>query len=305
MKILVTGASGFLGTHLCARLAGEGHQLFRVSTANADLRRSNALQSFNAEKYDVIFHLAAWTQAGDFCLHHPAEQWVVNQLINTHVLSWWVESQPQAKMITMGSSCCYPPDMELREENFMKGEPIESLYTYAMTKRMLYAGLLAIRKQCNLHYLCLVPSTLYGPGYHMEGRQPHFIFDLIRKIVDGKQNSTPVVLWGDGYQERELIYIEDFLDALKGLMETADNELVNIGGGEGYTIREFAGLICDITGYDQKLIKYDTTRYVGAKSKTLNIEKLRSFLPHFKHTPLREGLTKTIEWYMQSRPKKK
>merc|ERR1712070_293364 len=96
------------------------------------------------------------------------------------------------------------------EENYLTGTPISSLFTYAMTKRMLYAGLLALNKQYSLNYLCLVPSTLYGAGYHTDGRQMHFIFDLIRKIIRGKLYNEPVILWGDGTQSRELVFVEDF-----------------------------------------------------------------------------------------------
>lgn len=302
MRLLVTGASGYLGTHLCARLEHDGHEISRISTRNGDLRDPSALNQFDGQKFDRIYHLAAWTQAGDFCLSHPGDQWVINQQINTNVLAWWLKSQPKAKLIAMGSSCCYAPEAELREENFMKGEPIDSLYTYAMTKRMLYAGLMALSRQYGLNYLCLVPSTLYSPGYHLAGRQMHFIFDIIRKIIDARQNGTEVVLWGDGYQKRELIYMDDFLSAALYLSDQADNELVNIGGGKEYTIREFADLICELAGYDRKLIRYDVARYVGAKSKVLVIDKLRRLMPSFRHTPLRDGLERTIQWHINTRP---
>lgn len=303
MKILITGASGYLGTHLCARLNKEGHEISRASTSNCDLRVPSALNQFDGQQFDRIYHLAAWTQAGDFCLSHPGDQWVINQQINTNVLAWWLKSQPKAKLIAMGSSCCYAPEIELREENFMKGEPIDSLFTYAMTKRMLYAGLLALNRQYSLNFLCLVPSTLYGPGYHLARRQMHFIFDIIRKIADGKHSGTEVLLWGDGNQKRELIYMEDFLDAMVHLSDHVHNELVNIGGGKEYTIREFTDLVCELIGYDPKLIRYDVSRYVGAKSKVLAIDKLRKLMPSFRHTPLREGLARTIEWYIKARQK--
>jgi GDP-L-fucose synthase len=195
MNILVTGGTGFLGTALCARLEQRGHKLLKLNSRNCDLTLPGSLDQFNNQKFDQIFHLAAWTQAGDFCLYHPGEQWIINQRLNTNVLAWWQARQPQAKLICMGTSCAYAPDAELVEENYMLGHPIESLYTYAMTKRMLYAGLLALNKQYKLKYLCAVPSTLYGPGYHTDGRQMHFIFDLIRKILRGKNLGEPVVLW--------------------------------------------------------------------------------------------------------------
>src|SRR5437867_4080808 len=162
MDILVTGATGFLGRMLCARLEAEGHIVVRLDSENCDLTRAEPLTEFNERAYEQIYHLAAWTQAGDFCLYHPGEQWIINQQINTNVLAWWQKHQPQAKLISIGTSCAYDTNLELAEENYLVGTPIESLYTYAMTKRMLYVGLLALHSQFGLKYLYVVPSTLYG-----------------------------------------------------------------------------------------------------------------------------------------------
>lgn len=296
MKILITGASGFLGTGLCAQLREGGHDLVGLDSKMADLTREGSLAAFAETKYDQIYHLAAWTQAGDFCLRHPGEQWIINQRMNTNVLAWWQEHQPQAKLIAMGTSCAYAPGSDLREEDYMAGDPIDSLYTYAMTKRMLYAGLLALRKQFGLRYLCLVPSTLYGPGYHTDGRQMHFIFDLIRKILRGQRYGEPVVLWGNGEQKRELVYREDFVRHMIELAATQENDLINIGAGEEHSIREFARLICDQVGYPFERIEFDTSRYVGAASKCLNIAKLGRLLPNRETTPLPDGIRETIKW---------
>ncbi len=300
MRILVTGASGFLGTAVCRRLNTDGHEVTGLSSAECDLTQAGSLDRFNSSQYDQIYHLAAWTQAGDFCVHHAGEQWIINQQLNTNVLTWWHQRQPQAKLICMGTSCAYEPGADLEEENYLRGVPIESLFTYAMTKRMLYAGLLALRKQFGLEYLCVVPSTLYGPGYHTDGRQMHFIFDLIHKIIRGKEFGEPVVLWGDGNQKRELIYISDFVEILVRLSNQVKNELINIGAGEEHSIRYFANLICEITGFPSDKIQYDTSRYVGADSKCLNVRKLRTLLPAYQLTNLREGIAKTTQWFYES-----
>jgi GDP-L-fucose synthase len=302
MKILVTGATGFLGTALCERLGQQGHEIVRLNSSNCDLRRASSLEPFSGVSYDQIYHLAAWTQAGDFCLSHPGEQWIINQQINTHVLAWWQECQPQAKFICMGTSCAYAPGSDLVEEDYLSGLPIESLFTYAMTKRMLYVGLLALQKQFELKHLCLVPSTLYGPGYHTDGRQMHFIFDLIRKILRGKLHGEPVVLWGDGHQTRELVYVEDFVHLTLQLAATRENDLLNIGAGQEYSIRHFARLICEQVGYDFNSIQFDTSCYVGARSKCLSIRKLHSLVPDLQFTPLETGLTRTIEWFQLRYP---
>jgi GDP-L-fucose synthase len=299
MDILITGATGFLGTALAAYLETLGHRVVRLGSRNCDLRRPESLHQFGDRLYDQIYHLAAWTQAGDFCLHHPGEQWVFNQQINTNVLSWWQQRQPQSKLIAMGTSCAYPCNHELIEENYLEGQPIDSLFTYAMTKRMLYVGLRALSQQYGLRHLCLVPSTLYGPGYHTDGRQMHFIFDLIRKILRARRDGTQPVLWGDGHQRRELVYIDDFVKAAVDLAGTVDDTLINIGAGEDFSIREFARMICDFTGYDFERIQFDTTRYVGAKSKCLSVAKLDRVLPHRAKTPLHQGLARTIEWFQE------
>ena len=297
MNVLVTGATGFLGSHLSSALEARGDVVVRTNSTNCDLRRPESLNAFDDRLYDRIFHLAAWTQAGDFCLYHPGEQWVINEQMNANVLAWWSRSHPQAKLICMGSSCSYDPAYPLTEENYLAGTPIESLYTYAMTKRMLLVGARSLNKQFGLKYLCLVPSTLYGPGYHTDGRQMHFIFDLIRKILRGKLYGERVVLWGDGHQSREVVFVDDFVSIATSLSDTHENDLVNVGAGEQHTIREFAGLICDRVGYDVGAIEFDTTKYVGARSKCLDVTRLRRYIPGLQLTSLASGLDRTIAWF--------
>ncbi len=297
MEILVTGATGFLGKSLCSHFESQGHRVVRLGSRDCDLVEREPLERFSDRRYDQIYHLAAWTQAGDFCLHHPGEQWLFNQQINTNVLSWWQRRQPQAKLIAMGTSCAYSPERELVEENYLEGQPIDSLFTYAMTKRMLYVGLRALGAQYGLRYLCLVPSTLYGPGYHTDGRQMHFIFDLIRKILQARDFGTSAVLWGDGHQRRELVYVDDFVQAAARLASRGEEGLLNVGAGEEFSIRQFARMICQLTGYEFQRIQFDTTKYVGAKSKCLSIQKLRAELPEWTPTSLEEGLARTVRWF--------
>jgi GDP-L-fucose synthase len=299
-KIFVTGASGFLGRHLCEELSKLGHEVFKADSKNCDLTQKNALDLFNTLKFDCIYHLAAWTQAGDFCLHHAGEQWLINQKINTHVLDWWVSKQRKAKLIAIGTSCSYDPELPLEEEFYLKGMPISSLFTYAMTKRMLLTGLMALSKQYELSYLYLIPSTLYGPCYHIDGRQLHFIFDLISKILKGHLYESPVVLWGDGEQKRELIHVQDFVKIMLLLSETKENEIFNIGGGSEYSIREYAAFICEAVGYPLKKIDFDLTKYVGARSKCLSIKKLEKEIPFFSSKPLNQGLFETISWFKEA-----
>lgn len=292
-----------MGRALCPYLEAQGHELTKLNSKNCDLTKSDSLNQFNNIVFDQIYHLAAWTQAGDFCLYHPGEQWLINQQINTNVLAWWQAHQPQAKLISIGPSCAYDPNLPPKEENYLVGMPTESLFVYALTKRIVYVGLLALNKQFGLKYLIFVPSTLYGQDYHTDGRQMHFIFDLIRKIMRGKLYGEPVVLWGDGYQKRELIHVSDFVRIMVDLTQKKENEIYNIGGGEEHTIREFASMICEKVGYDPEKIQYDTSRYVGARAKILIIDKIRKEIPDLKLKPLKEGLSETIDWFYKEKDK--
>ena len=279
MNILVTGGTGFLGRHLVPYLEKEGHNVVVINSKNCDLREAKSLLQFKDQKFDRIYHLAAWTKAGDFCLYHKGEQWIINQQINTNVLWFWKEFQPQAVLIAMGTSCAYPEgEMNLKEEDYMVGEPDKDLYTYAMTKRMLYAGLLALNHQFGLKYRYLIPSTLYGTLF--EEHDHHFIFDLIAKIQDGKTEGKEVVLWGTGQQIRELIFVPDAVGLIDAAVNRDESDIINLGVGRGYTIREYAEMICKIIGYDHQKIKYDTTHpYSGMKKRVLDTSKIKQLFP--------------------------
>ena len=302
MNILITGGTGFLGKHLTQFLFEKDFQVISLGSDDCDLTDRESLSKYSHIKFDLIFHLAAWTQAGDFCLKHPGDQWILNQQINTNVLNWWLKAQPFAKLIIMGTSCSYDPRLPHLEENYLLGEPTVSLYTYAMTKRMLLQGVRALQKQYGLTYFCAVPSTLYGAGYHQDGRQMHFIFDLIRKIIRGHELGEKVVLWGDGYQTREIVEVNDFINLLWKLSNSLQNDIVNIGAGSEFSIRHFAKIISDVIGYRFEDIEFDESKYVGAKSKCLQITKARNLLKNdYKLTDMRCGIRKTTEWFYENK----
>jgi GDP-L-fucose synthase len=296
MNVLVFGGSGFIGRHLVRRLRAAGHQIVAPASRELDLTKVNLVDWDRGQRFDRIYHLAAWTRAGEFCATHGGDQWIVNQQINTNVLAFWARRQPQAQLLALGTSVAYPEGVELVEDNYLKGLPIDRFYGYAMTKRMLLVGLQTLHRQYGLRYLYAVPSTVYGPDYHLDGRPLHFIYDLARKIVRSRKLGEPVVLWGDGYQRRELIHVEDFLELLDRLAAQEISDIFNLGAGEEHTIREFAGLICEEVGYPPEQIQYDTSRYVGARSKCLSIEQARRALGEYPVRPLREGLRELVRW---------
>lgn len=218
------------------------------------------------------------------------------------MLDWWHRQQKQAKLIAIGTSCAYDPNYPLEEKYFLSGTPIDSLLAYGMTKKMLLTGLITFHQQYNMDYLFVIPSTLYGiAGYHHDGKQLHFIFDLIRKILRAHLYGEQVVLWGDGEQKRELVHIDDFIDVLWQLANKKNNQTYNIGEGREHSIKEFAKIICDEIGYSLSKIEYDTSRYVGAKSKILSNDKLKTVLPNYSPRPPEEGIREIVRWLSQNR----
>jgi GDP-L-fucose synthase len=284
MNILITGATGFIGKHLCKVLKNQNFNIIKLNSSNF-----NNIWDYKS-KLDYIIHLAVKTAAGGYCQNHPGEQYLINSDINNTMLKYWYQYQPQAKMITFGSSCGYDKNNIKTEDNYLKGETEPGYEAYGVIKRSLLVGLQSLKKEYNMDYSYLIPSVFYGPEYNLDDK--HFIFDLIRKIVNAKNGGDKVVLWGTGEQTRELIYIKDAIDIIIKAM-TWDKEVVNLSSGQEYSIKEYAQLICDIVNYDFNLIEWNTTAFVGSPNKKL----INTHLQDYKFTSLTKGLIETIKYY--------
>ena len=187
MKVLVTGSTGFVGKHLVNRLLNEGVEVTEINSTNFD-----SMWSLEKNTYDFIIHLAVKTAAGGYCQNHPGEQWIVNSSINVDMLAYWQQYQQRATMITFGSSCGYNNNIKKIEPNYLKDEPETGYEVYGMIKRNLLTGLSALKKEFKMDFRYLIPSVFYGPNYNLDDK--HFIFDLIRKIVNAKNGGDKVVL---------------------------------------------------------------------------------------------------------------
>ncbi len=292
MNILITGYTGFVGRHLIKKLEQLGYHIYACNSKYANLLKPIPKNKYPLRSFSYIIHLAVLTKAGDFSLKNSGTEWISNQLINTNILNYWKTYQPQAKMVCFGTSCGYDPSFITKtEDRYLTGKVDEDLYVYAMTKRMLLIGLQALHKQFGLNYLYFIPSTIYGPLFDKE--DSHFIFDLIKKISAKKD----VVLWGTGEQKRELVYIDDVVDFVVNNLDK-NNEEINIATGKEFSIKQYAEMICEYVGYDKNLIQYDRTKFQGVQSKVLQPSKYGAC----NQTKIEDGLKKTIDYYLDSRP---
>ncbi|MCH9651272.1 MAG: NAD-dependent epimerase/dehydratase family protein [Deltaproteobacteria bacterium] len=305
MKVFITGGAGFLGRHLVGRLTALGHQVIAPSREEMDLTLSGSLDRLadnGADReYDQIYHLAVWTRSGSFCRRRGGEQWLANSAMDGEVLRWWWQRQPQAKLIALGTSGAYSPGLtDLREEDYLFGEPDESLFGYAMAKRSLYAGMRALGEQAGLRYLYLIPSSLYGLDYHQDGRDLHLVYDLAREVLRAARGGAPVVVWGDGHQRRELLPVADAVSWMLELADTVGGEIVNLATGEDHSIRDLVGQLCELAGHPFDRVEFDLSRSTGIRSRILDSTKIDALLPNRQKTLLRDGLAETLSWVAET-----
>ena len=299
-KILITGASGFVGSHLARLLKSIGYEIFFIKREffENDYKEFEKKNSFLKNQFSYLIHLASYTEPGTFCKNFPGDQFITNEFINLKVLDLWKNFCPDSVFIGLGTSVSYPPDLKnLEEKNYFKINNDLNYIGYWSTKRSLLYGLIALSKQYNLKYLYLIPSMIYGEGYNIKKKNLHFIYDIIIKILYASKKSEQAVLWGDGYQKREVIHINQFCNHFLKLMnKNITNTIINVGSGESFTIKEIANKITNILKLPNNIVSFDNNAFVGAKEKVLNCEKLWKLDQHTKKIDLDDGLKSTIHW---------
>jgi GDP-L-fucose synthase len=296
-KALILGSTSFFGKHFIQKI----NKMMKITCLNSkscDLL-TNKIYEYKEEKYDYIFYFSVKTEAGGYCQRHPGEQYLINQSMNTRVLDYWKKIQPQAKFITFGTSCSYSDDIIKKEENYLLGSCESGYEVYGMTKRMLLVGLKAMASEYDMKYLFFVPSCFYGTHYKQDDK--HFIYDLIRKICEAKHNNAPPpILWGNGNQKRELIYVDDAVDIVFDSLNK-NNEIINLSSKYCYSIKRYAKIICNIVDYDFSQIQFDVTKFVGAHEKSLVTEKIKDYC----FTTPKDGLKSVSSYYMNNYMAKK
>ncbi len=306
-KFLVTGGTGFFGKNFKTYVERLGGFVTTIGS-NFDLSNEqvadNLFKSILTDKFDYIIHGAALQAAGDWPLHHKAEQYDINLKIHANTFKMWHKYQPQAKMIGIGSSCSYPKTKEiLAESDYWDGAMHESVDIYGFTKKAVSVGLEAYKDQYNLSGTTVIFATLYGPHDHFDPEKSHVVSALVKKFVDAiDNNETEVEVWGDGTQTRELIYVDD---QILGLLSVLDynGPLINIGTGHSITIRELAETIKEQSGYYGNIF-YNTNRFVGIKHKVLDVslaKNMYGWTSKIQCNSLKNNLNKTIEWYRNNK----
>jgi GDP-L-fucose synthase len=298
MRALVTGAGGFLGSHLVERLQTDGHDVFGARRVDYDLTRAeDAARLFEDANPELVFHLAAEVGGIGANRANPGRYWYANTIMGAHVLEQARRSEVE-KVVLAGTVCAYPKfaPIPFREDDLWEGFPEETNAPYGVAKKSVLVGAQGYREQYGLKSIFLLPANLYGPRDNFHETNAHVIADLIRKMAGGEDE---VVLWGDGSPTREFLYVEDCVEGFVLAAERYDgSEPVNLGAGKEISIRELAELIADVVGFNGKIV-WDTSMPNGQPRRSVDATRARELFGFEARTPLREGLERTVAWYRE------
>lgn len=308
-KILVAGGSGFLGKRVVKRLQADGYDFCQTSLSQGvDFRDLAAtLKYFQKEKLAMVINCAAFVGGIKFGMEHEAEIFYNNTVMSANLMAA-AHQAGVARFINPISNCSYPNvgERKFKEEDWWAGELDPSVMVYGMCRKMSWVGAKAYNQQYGLDFINLIIPNMYGPGDHFEEVRSHALGALIMKMVKARAENQPeVVVWGTGKPVREWQYVDDTVEIIiKSLTVKPFIEAVNIGVGQGVSIKELAELIKELVGYQGKLV-FDAIKPDGAPYKAMDINKAETIFGTLPKTDLREGIKKTIEDYEETLIKSK
>ena len=184
------------------------------------------------------------------------------------------------KMVCLLSTCIFPDKATypLTTDQIHMGEPHPSNYGYGYAKRMTEINARSYRDQYGMKIVNIVPCNVYGIGDNYNLKSSHFYPALLKKIYYAKiHKKKKLIVWGTGKARRELMYVDDFADALIFFMKKKIKEpFINIGIGKDYPINWYAKFLMKKLNVSLK-IKYDKSKPDGMPKKLLNINLAKSY----------------------------
>ena len=295
-RVTITGGGGFLGRPTVALLEELGAEIKVVRSADHDLRDRAAC--FDAlSDAQVVIHLAANVGGIGYNRRNPGPLAHDNLAMGLNVFEASRELGIE-KLVAACSVCAYPKftPVPFKEENIWDGYPEESNAPYGLAKKMLLVLSDSYRRQYGLDSCAPVMANLYGPGDNFDLEDSHVIAAMIHKYVLAAERGDPeVVLWGTGKPSREFLYVDDAARALVLCAERLEvSDSVNIGTGKETSIRDLAGMVSELAGFDGKTV-WDDSRPDGQPKRYLDVTRVRELVGFEAEVPLVEGLKRTVE----------
>jgi UDP-glucose 4-epimerase len=316
---MVTGAAGFIGSHLVDRLLAEGEEVLGVDNlssgalANLGDARRTSTGKFNFHRVDVtstaigdlikrtkpevIMHLAAQVDVRK-SVKDPINDAMINLIGTLNVLQAASESGVRKVVFTSSGGCIYGEPHESRlpvteEQVFLPESMPES--PYGVSKKIALDYLRYFRAMQGLDYTALALSNVYGPRQEPAsevGLEGQVVAIFSRKMLAGR----PCTVYGDGDQTRDFVYVDDVVSAFVAARDAGEGELINVGSGTELSVNELFTKLKDITGsrYDPV---YAAERPGELRRIVIDPSKAAAVLGWKPQVSLDEGLKHTVAYF--------
>jgi dTDP-glucose 4,6-dehydratase len=307
MRAVVTGAAGFLGSHLCDRLLAEGYDVLAldnfITGEESNLAHLHDNTRFQLERKDVsqpihvtgpvgyVFHFASPASPPDY-LRFPIETLKVGSLGTMHSLDLAFEKN--AKFLLASTSECYgDPNVSPQSETYWGNvNPVGPRSVYDEAKRFAEATTMAYHRFHSLDTHIVRIFNTYGPRMRLnDGRAlPNFVFQAL--------SGQPITVYGDGKQTRSFCYVSDLIDGIYRLSQSDEHFPTNIGNPAEMTIYEFAQRVLSFFPNAPQII-HQPLPQDDPKQRRPDIAKAKGLLNWEPKVDLQEGLRITMDFFKE------
>jgi UDP-glucuronate decarboxylase len=304
-RILVTGGAGFLGSHLCDRLMAVGNDVLCVDNfftgAKDNIAQLIDRPNFELMRHDVTFPLyvevdeiynLACPASPIHYQHDPVQ--TTKTSVHGAINMLGLAKRTRAKIFQASTSEVYgdPAVHPQVEEYWGNVNPIGRRSCYDEGKRCAETLFFDYHRQHKLRIKVIRIFNTYGPRMHPnDGR-------VVSNFIMQALQNQPITIYGDGSQTRSFCYVDDMIDAFLALMGSGGDVTgpINVGNPGEFTMLELAQNIIDITGSKSRIERRPLPQD-DPKQRRPNIEKAQQILGWSPKVQLREGLTRTIDYF--------